>query len=135
MFKLIPNPTFDAPVAITVPGAETPATLAVTWRHKGRKALAEWLRGAGPGAGAGAGATVGADAAPTDGATAAQPGTSDAAWLGQVIAGWAGPQDEAGAPVAYTPGALGALLDAYPAAGGELLAVYLRALTESRAKN
>ena len=52
-----------------------------------------------------------------------------------MIAGWAGPLDEAGAAVAYSPAALGARLDAYPTAGGELLAVYLRALTESRAKN
>ena len=115
MFKLIPNPMFDAPAAITVPGAQDLATLAVTWRHKGRKALADWLR-------IGRGAT-------------AEDGITDAAWLGEVIAGWAGPLDEAGAAVAYSPAALGALLDAYPTAGGELLAVYLRALTESRAKN
>ena len=125
MFNIVPSPTFEGAVAITVPGADSPATLRVTWRHKGRKALSAWLR---------ATATiVPAATAPVLPGQAQSPG--DAAWLGEVITAWAGPVDEAGAAAPYSEAALAALLDAYPAAGAELLAAYLSAMTESRAKN
>ena len=120
MFVVVPNPTFESDVALTVPGAAEPATLRVTWRHLGRKAQRAWIerpsRQQQPGA--------------------AEPATlDDAAYLGEVIAGWSGAVDDKGAPAAYSQEALASLLDAYPASGGELFNAYLRALTESRAKN
>ena len=138
MFKINPSPTFRSTVRLTVPGADDSAVLEVTWRHKGRAALRAWLAKARR---AGVGASVlddlvrGADggAEPADAALAGVP--ADAAWLGEVMVDWAGPQDAQGEPVGYSVAALGGLLDAYPAAGGELLGAYLRAMTESRAKN
>lgn len=43
--KLTLNPasTFAAPAQISVPGQADPVTVTITWRHKGRKALADWV--------------------------------------------------------------------------------------------
>lgn len=116
MFKLNPNPTFQADVALTVPGAAAPIKVRFTFRHKGRKALADWVR------------------RPADAAKAGEP-LDDAGYLGEVIEDWSGPVDEAGQPAAYGREALAALIDAYPASSREIYDGYLRALTESRAKN
>lgn len=116
MFRIDPAPIFAAEVRLTVPGAAECATITVTWRHKGRRALRAWL-------------------APDAPAAGQPPESTDAQWLGEAIADWSGPQDEHGQPVAYSPDALAALLDAYPAAAGELRDAYLSALTQSRAKN
>lgn len=40
---LAPSSTFAAPAQITVPGQSAPVTVTITWQHKGKKALAEWL--------------------------------------------------------------------------------------------
>lgn len=135
MFKIVPNPTFTSRVLLTVPGAEQPADLGVTWRHKGRAALATWLRKP-----ADAAATAATQA--TTAATQAEPARpllagvpADALWLAEVMADWDGPVLADGQPAPFTEAALAALLDSYPAAGGELLNAYLRASTESRAKN
>lgn len=125
MFKIVPNPTFTSRVLLTVPGTDQLAELAVTWRHKGRAALAAWL-----------GKPAAAAAAPAGVGSTLQAGVpADAAWLGEVMCGWDGPLLADGQPAPFGDAALAALLDSYPAAGGELMAAYLRASTESRAKN
>lgn len=136
MFKINPNPTFTSTVSITVAGADALASLGVTWRHKGRAALAAWLRqgnAAPPATPSNAAQAAAAAPAQAEAATPALAG--DAAWLAEVMAGWDGPVDAAGQPVAFDAVALAALLDAYPPAGRELLDAYLSAMTESRAKN
>lgn len=39
MFKIQPNPTFWAKVAISIPGQDKPAQIEVEFRHLGREAL------------------------------------------------------------------------------------------------
>ena len=41
MLKLNPNPTFDATVKVTVPGQQEPDELDLTFRYRGKKAMAE----------------------------------------------------------------------------------------------
>lgn len=110
MFKLIPNPTFKTDVQLTVTGSTEPVKLSITFKHKGRKALADWV------------------ALPKKMVDAGTP-VKDAAYLDEVIADWEGVD----AP--YSVEALDALLDAYQPAGQELFEAYIHALTESRAKN
>lgn len=110
MFKINPNPTFTADVLLTVHGSAEPAKLCVTFKHKGRKALADWI------------------GLPKKMADAGTP-VKDADYLGEVIEDW----DGVDAP--YSIESLDALLDAYQPAGMELYEAYIRALTESRAKN
>jgi hypothetical protein len=127
MFKLQPNPTFCSVAHLTVPGVPTPGELTVTWRHKGRQALAEWLQAmpAQPVVTVMGAATTGAGQVVHEGAK----------WLAQVMDAWDGPVNPDGEAVPLSVDALVKLLDDYPAAGGELMQAYLTALTESRAKN
>ena len=64
MFKLNPDPTFRASVALSVPGSEQPATLAVDFKHLPKSALRDYFSGL--------------------------EGKSDAEALGAIIAGWDG---------------------------------------------
>jgi hypothetical protein len=114
MFQLNPNPTFPFVAQITVPGGEA-QPLALIGQHKGRAALQEWIEL--PKLRAETGAPV-----------------MDAEYLGQVLDGWQVSTSD-GVAVPYSVEALQVLLDGYPAAAGEIFAAYLRALTESRAKN
>lgn len=116
LLRIVPNPTFWAPVRITVPGQDQPALIELQFRHLGKQALRSWVE---------SGRVPNADGSvPTD-----------AQWLGQVVVGWSGPVDEAGAPAAFTPTVFAAVLDAYATAGREIYDAYLAALSESRAKN
>lgn len=110
MFKLNPSPTFTADVRVTVPGAEAPALLTLTFRHKGRKEIKRWIE-------------------------SAKAADSDTALLAEVIESWRGVESDSGAPVPYGQEALAQLLDAYPAAGGEIFDAYMAALTRAREKN
>lgn len=109
MLKLNPNPTFRADVPLTVPGQEAAGTVNFTFRHMGRNAFKVWSEAAS--------------------------GKPDAESLTELIANWQGVTDDAGAPVAFSDIALAALLDAYPAAGLEIVQAYVKALTESRLGN
>lgn len=111
-FRLVPAPTFEAQVSLSVPGAAVPAVLRMVFRHKGRRDLTTWMSAAIQGGGG-----------------------TDAEWLNQVVVGWSGVADPAGADVPYTLEALAALLDAYPAAGRQIYESYLEALTGERRKN
>lgn len=107
MFKLTPNPTFWATVALTVPGSEAGESVEFEFRHMGQKALAALLR---------------AD------------GANDLDILPALIADWRGVAGADGA-VKFSIEALTELLDNYPAASVEIFTAYRRALVESRIKN
>lgn len=109
MFRINPAPTFDAEVGITIPGAAECATLAVTFRHRGRRELKAWI-------------------------DRAKDAASDAAYLGEVIESWRGVEDAEGRALPYSAEALAKLLDAYPTSGSELFDAYLDALTRAREK-
>lgn len=110
MFKIVPNPTFTFPVKLSRPDSDAPATVTVTFRHKGARALQEWLKAAG-----------------TSG--------DDAAYLDQVIDSWSGVEKDDGAPLPYSVDALRTLLDAFPSSGRELVQAYHSRLSDARAKN
>lgn len=110
MFKLQPPLVFRASVALTVPGQSEPGSIDIEWRHKGRKALKAWV-----------------DSAKKD--------AQDADLLAEVIADWHDVQDAEGGCVPYAQEALAVLIEAYPAAAGELFIGYLKAINGSRVKN
>lgn len=64
VFKLQPNPTFKATVALSVPGEPDPSCIEVEFRYLGKRAAKEYFGGLG--------------------------GKSDAEALGGLIVGWAG---------------------------------------------
>lgn len=109
MFKLVPDPIFEAAVALSVPGLPKPLEVVFTFRHKNRTALHAWINSAST--------------------------KRDAALLDEVIVGWAGVQDEAGAPVAYSFTALTDLIENYGAAHVEIYKAYLAELTKAKEKN
>ncbi len=111
MFRLDPNPTFTARVALSVPGAEQPVNVTFTFKHKGVRALADWRR-------------------------RAAEMTDDLQLVSEVVEGWGaeilGPDDQ---PVPFSAEALAKLIDAYPASGREIATAYIRALTDARLGN
>lgn len=108
MFKINPSPTFTCQVQLTVPGQAELASIEVEFRHMSRPALKAWLEG---------GETK-----------------SELEFVGAAIAGWNGIADDDG-ELTYSESSLERLLNNYPAAAGELVNAYLRALKESRIKN
>lgn len=108
MFKLNPAPTFKASILVSRPGEE-PKAITFEFRHKTRTGLGEWLRS-------------------MEGKSDAQVGTD-------FIAGWSGVIDSDGNEVAFSPELFHELCERYPAASVEVIGGYVRALTESRAKN
>ncbi|MEY2686558.1 MAG: hypothetical protein RL375_756 [Pseudomonadota bacterium] len=109
MFQLDPAPTFDASVSISVPGQADGIALQVTFRHKRKTAIADWISRA--------------------------RGRSDAEILDEVIERWSGVHNAAGKDVPYSREALDTLLENYPAAKDDLFQTYLRELTEAKRKN
>lgn len=112
VFRFDPAPEFAADVQVTVPGAEAPAVIRLRFKHLGRAALDAWV------------------SKPTREGV-----TDDAAYLGEVVIGWEAVRDGEGRDVLFGQAALASLLDSYPTAGREIFAAYVKALTESRAKN
>lgn len=109
MIRIVPCPTFKAPVEFTDPGAAEPAVIDVEFRHKAPAALAAWWESA--------------QARPV------------AEALGEVVVGWSGVIDDTGADVPYSADALKRFLEAHGPRGRELFRAYVAALTESRTKN
>ncbi len=108
--RINPAPTFKAKVRFTQPGdGEAVATL--EFRHKTPDALAVWR-------------------AQLDKQPAAQS-------LAEVVAGWdaADFEDDAGAPVPFSPEAFALFLSGHSPRAEELALGYFIALTESRVKN
>jgi hypothetical protein len=108
MIRLVPNPTFKSRVRFTQPGAED-ALVEFEFRHKSPAALTAWWQAA--------------EERPAHEA------------LADVILGWSGVIDDTGADVPFTAEALAVFLAGHAPRGRELLAAYLRELTESRQKN
>lgn len=110
MISLNPTPTFTADVEITEPGQAEPIKVAFVFKHKGRKQLDEFI------------------GRPAKAKEAGEE-LKDPQYLGEVIEGWPGVD----AP--FTPENFATFLEQRPASGHEIYRAYLRALTESRAKN
>ncbi len=108
MFKLCPDPTFTAPVAIPLPGGET-ATIDITFRHMGREALQRFL-----------------------GRVKDMP---DAEAAKEIITDWSGVAGADGEPLPITADNIMALLDNYHGAALAILQTYIRELTGQRVKN
>jgi len=133
MFKIVPDPTFRAPAALTVPGKDKPVQVVIEWRHRDRHGLQQWLDDLSPQK----------PPAAADGAQPPQPlppkllppKLSDVDGLAAVIADWDGVCDEEGNAVPFSKEVLRKVLDAYHNAGAELVRAYVRALTESRLGN
>lgn len=106
-FILDPAPTFAGAARLSLPGGGE-SSLPVTWRHQTRSALQRWV-----------------ERVASDGALAA---------LLEVIDDWRVVTAD-GTPLPFERATLAQLLDAYPAAGGELCRAYVEALTESRLGN
>jgi len=109
MFQLDPAPTFEVVVPISAPGKAAGLDLTVTFRHKRKTAIAEWISTA--------------------------RGRTDVEILGEVIHGCVRMHDGKGEDVPYSSDALGTLLENYPAAKDDLFNAYLRELTEAKRKN
>lgn len=109
MFQLDPAPTFDVQVPISVPGKAQPLDLSVSFRHKRKTQIADWI--------------------------ARARGRTDAEILGEVIERWSGMHNSQGEEVVYTSDSLDTLLENYPAAKDDLFQTYLRELTEAKRKN
>ena len=108
MFKLEPNPTFTAPVAIPLPGGET-ATIDFTFAHMGRDALQRFL-----------------------GRVKDLP---DAEAVVDIVDDWSGVAGADGEPLPITDENIMALLDNYHGAALAILQTYIRELTGQRVKN
>ena len=108
MFKLNPAPTFKATVRITVPGGDA-LPVEFEFRHKTRTGLAAWQDGIA--------------------------GKADRDLVPEFVVGWSGVINETGDQEPYSVDAFVKLCENYPAAALEVFAGYIKALTESRAKN
>lgn len=107
MLTLVPSKSFEVEVAIPMPTGKD-AKIKVGFKHKGRKALEEWLK--------------------TDDGENAEP-KKDFEALAEVIENWKGVDAE------YSEENLEVLLDSYPAAGRALISGYLQAMLEGKVKN
>lgn len=105
MFKLDPDPSFWATVRITVPGVPEPVAIEMEFAHKSVDDLRTWMDEI-------------KDRAANDGTT-----------IRQIVRGWRGVDAD------FSEDAIVKLVKNYPASAVEIVEQYLRALTESRAKN
>lgn len=108
--RIIPNPTFQARIPLTVAGQDEPALLEFELRHKSPEALKEWF------------------------ATCGERDTATA--LAEVVVRWTGGvEDERGEPVPFSPANFRLFLGAHGSRAEDMLRGYIRELTESRQKN
>lgn len=108
-FKLVPNPTFKAPVQLSVPEMKGTAEVMFEFNYKNKDALDKWF--------------------------AANQSKENGEALFGVVSGWSGVLDKDGAEVEFNKSNLAELMKNYPRSGNEILIGYVNALTESRAKN
>lgn len=92
MFKINPDPTFRVSVALSVPGNDTPATIAVDFKHLAKSALRDYFGNL--------------------------EGKSDAEALGFIVTGWSGVDKDYSAEALALlldnyPSAAGELFNAY----------------------
>jgi hypothetical protein len=120
-----PAPTFEADVAIELPGSRAQAVLRFEFRHLTRDELVALDR-----------AYMGMPelGAPAD--AAPPPPMSDGDLLERVIKRWTvGPVDADQRPIAYSRAALERLINAYPAATSAIYTRHQQELREARVKN
>jgi hypothetical protein len=109
MFKLSPNPTFEAKCPITIAGQEKPAILTVVFKHKTRDWLKDWFK----------------SLEETD----ANEPKDDVLILMEIMESWKDADSE------FSEEALRKFLQDFPASGMEIFECYKREAMESRAKN
>jgi len=109
MIKLVPNPTFETPVKLTVPDMIEPVEVLMNFKYMTAAQSAEWFK-------------VGSEKA------------IDIA-LAEIVTGWTGVMDEQGKEAAFSKEALQQLLIAYQPAALEIIRAWQSGLTESRVKN
>lgn len=109
MIKLNPDPTFEATVKLSVPGAADPVEINMTFRHMASDKVAAWFK------------------------ENVEVRSSDA--LDKVIVSWTGVMGDDGQMVPYCREALDTLLKNYRPATTEILAAWQREMNESRLKN
>ena len=120
MFRIVPNPTFTCDVPLSVPGSDKPVSIKITFKHKSRAELAAYQARA-------------VDLAMQADAPDAQ--EQFAAYVSEVVDGWIGVVGADDKPLPYTPANLAQLIQAYPAAGAEIVRRYAQQLSHARAGN
>lgn len=113
MFKLSPEIEFAADCQLSRPGVPVATVVKLTFRHKGVEARDDWLKRY----------------------VEAAKGSAESGVLLEVVAGWDGIVDDSAAAVPFTPEAFAMLVGNFPTAADEVVRAYVRAMTESRAKN
>lgn len=107
MFNLDPNPTFTAPVPLSVPGLQQPLEVNFTFKHLTRTALEKWL------------------------SRYVKKRSHEV--LAEVVTDWEIKRN--GEAVPYSVSALAELCEAYTPARGEISDKFLAELTEAKRKN
>lgn len=110
MFKIVPNPSFAAQVAITRLGEAQPGLITFTFKNLGHRELKAWV-------------------------DRSKDVANDAVWLGEVIEGWEGPVGADDQPLPYSQAALAQLFNDFPTASQEVYTGYLKARVEVRSGN
>jgi hypothetical protein len=116
MLKLTPKPTFEADVAITVPGEQEPGRITLTFNYMPKQAVQEFFKKHQPEFNKKTGKLT-------------KEASKDDVMLREMISGWKGMDVE------YSHENLSIFLDNYPAAAGEIVKEYHRLVLESRVKN
>lgn len=109
MIRLVPDPTFECLVRLTVPGQPEPVEVPMTFRHMTAPQAGAWF--------------AGAQDRPT------------AEAVTEIVCGWRAVMDADGREVGFSPAALAQLLANYVPAAREIVQAWMLGLTESRVKN
>jgi len=104
MFQIQPNPTFDLKVTIPTPAGN--GEIKFTFKHKGRKALQDFLKDLQEG----------------------EEKSDDASLLLDIVSGWDGIDAK------FSKEAFGTLLDNYPSAARAIMDAYVQTLIDGTAK-
>ena len=108
--KLNPDPTFDADIKVTIPGKQEPGILSMTFRYRGKKAMAElWKK--------------------YEKSERKTKVLTDVDLLMDIATGWKLPDAE------FTRENVELFLDAYPASANEISMEYTKLSMASRVKN
>jgi len=109
MIKLIPDPTFECPVRMTVPGKPDPVEVPMTFRHMTAEQESAWF--------------------------AESKDYPVAEAMAGILRDWRGVMGEDGSTLPYTPENLVVLLKNYRPSAQEIVRAWQLGLTESRVKN
>ena len=120
MFRIVPSPTFTCDVPLSVPGSDKPVSVKMTFKHKTRAELTAYQERA-------------IDMAIRADAPDAQ--EQFTAYVAEVVVGWAGVGGANDEPLPYSQANLAQLIQAYPAAGAEIVRRYAQQLGHARAGN